>query len=241
MPATTVAATVWPMRTGVSPSVWGLARASFSSERAAPEMAGTAIKRLKPTAQAGEKPRTSALATVSPLRLTPGKGANICASPITSASSQVVSAGPLRPLCRARRQVEKSSTDAVMRNPMPAARSLLNVSLIQSMKKSFSGISGRRGHDRQQADPPDRRPVKPRRHVAITGKKAARTGEDFLAVVEKDGPQRAHVEHDVEEQVLLAATRLPGEPGEDLLSDHEVAIARDRKELGDALNNSQNQ
>ncbi len=49
------------------------------------------------------------------------------------------------------------------------------------------------------------------------------------------------MEHHVEEQILLTATRLPGEPGEEFLGDHEVAIAGDRQELGDALNDAQNQ
>ena len=46
---------------------------SFSSESAAPLTAGTAISRLKPTAQVRESPSPSAAAIVSPLRLTPGK------------------------------------------------------------------------------------------------------------------------------------------------------------------------
>ena len=71
--------------------------ASFSSKTAAPQMAGTAINRLKPTDQVREKPSPSAAAMVTPLRLTPGKGANICAMPIKSASSQVVCAGPFSP------------------------------------------------------------------------------------------------------------------------------------------------
>jgi len=48
-----------------------------SSKAVAPRIAGTAIRRLKLTAQVRENPRASAAAIVSPLRLTPGSGANI--------------------------------------------------------------------------------------------------------------------------------------------------------------------
>lgn len=67
------------------------------SSTVAPRIAGTAISRLNPTAQARDSPRLNAAATVSPLRLTPGSGANICAVPISKASSQLVSSGPFPP------------------------------------------------------------------------------------------------------------------------------------------------
>jgi len=94
---------------------------SFSSERAAPEIAGTAISRLKPTAQTGEKPSASAEAMVRALRLTPGNGANIWARPISKASRKVVSAGPFFPAVPCSFRLTSSNTEAVIRKPMPAA------------------------------------------------------------------------------------------------------------------------
>ena len=82
-------------------------------------MAGTAISRLKPTAQVRDNPSASAAAIVSPLRLTPGNGANIWAMPIKRASSQVVSAGPFVPSRRLSHAVS-SKTAAVIKKPTPA-------------------------------------------------------------------------------------------------------------------------
>lgn len=94
----------------------------MSSERAAPEIAGIAINKLNPTAQTGEKPSASAEPIVSPLRLTPGKGANIWATPISKASRKLVSAGPFFPADpRRSRKLTRSKTAAVIRKPMPAA------------------------------------------------------------------------------------------------------------------------
>jgi len=109
------------MRSGVSASARGPVSVSFSSDRAAPEIAGTAIRRLKPTAQTGENPSASAEAMVRPLRLTPGNGANIWARPIQSASKKVVSAGPFFPAGPRSFRLTSSKTAAVMRKPMPAA------------------------------------------------------------------------------------------------------------------------
>lgn len=98
---------------------------SFSSNTVAPRMAGTAIRRLKPTAHDRDNPSPSAIATVRPLRLTPGKGASICARPIRRASSQVISDGPFPPSVR-RKQVVTSSAVAVARKPQPVMRRLSN-------------------------------------------------------------------------------------------------------------------
>lgn len=138
-PARTVAATVCATRSGVSVS--GLSFRTFTiSKKAAPEMAGTAISRLNPTAQLRDNPRARAAATVSPLRLTPGRGANICAIPIRRASSHDISRGPLSPpLSRA----VSDRTAAVIRNPIPAATALSNVWSIRSLRNSLSGMSGR--------------------------------------------------------------------------------------------------
>jgi hypothetical protein len=54
--------------------------------------------------------------------------------------------------------------------------------------------------------------------------------------VEENGRQRAHVQHDVEEQILLPAARLARQPGKRHLRDRQVAVAGDRQELGDPLN-----
>lgn len=110
-----------------------------SSKTAAPRIAGTAISRLNPTAHARVKPRPSAVAIVSPLRLTPGKGANACAIPTISACTQVVRSGPRVPPFR---RVVRSSTDAVMRNPTPTAVRLWKARSIQGLKISASGTSG---------------------------------------------------------------------------------------------------
>lgn len=48
---------------------------SLISKVAAPRIAGTASMRLNWTAQLRRKPKARAIATVSPLRLTPGNGA----------------------------------------------------------------------------------------------------------------------------------------------------------------------
>jgi hypothetical protein len=72
IPARTAADTVCAIRSGESE----FGSRSFNSMTAAPLMAGTAIKRLNPTAQDREKPIARAIATVNALRLTPGSGAS---------------------------------------------------------------------------------------------------------------------------------------------------------------------
>ena len=92
-PATTVATTVWAIRSGVRVA----GSTSLISKTAAPRIAGMAMSRLNPTAQALDSPRPSAAAMVRPLRLTPGKGAIIWARPISRASAHDVCSGPLSP------------------------------------------------------------------------------------------------------------------------------------------------
>jgi len=137
-PASVAAARIW--RTRSADRVFG---SSFlTSKTVAPRIAGTAIRRLNPTAQDRESPHPSAAAMVRPLRLTPGSGANIWARPIRRASSQVVSAGPLPSSPRRCRRAVRSKTAAVIRNPNPAAAVLSNVLSIHFLRNRASGISG---------------------------------------------------------------------------------------------------
>jgi hypothetical protein len=72
-PATAAETTIWATRSPVKV----LGSTLRSSKTVAPRIAGTAIIRLKFTAQVRENPRASAAEMVKPLRLTPGRGANI--------------------------------------------------------------------------------------------------------------------------------------------------------------------
>ena len=204
-------------------------------------MAGTAISRLNPTDQVREKPSPSAAAIVNPLRLTPGNGANICARPIKSASSQVVCAGPFSPsgpLQPVAHQQEHGRRDQEAHSGGLAALEHLLEPLLE---EEGEGNQRRRGDRREQPDPEDRRPVEARRHVRRVQQESPRALPDRVAIVEENRRQRSHVQHDVEEQVLLPAARLARQPGERHLRDRQVAVAGDRQELGDPLNHPQNQ
>ena len=109
------------------------------------------------------------------------------------------------------------------------------------MKKSFSGI---KGSVATIASSPTRQTdarSKARGHVLRSQQESPRPGHDRIPVMEENRRQRPHVEHDVEEQVLLTAVRSAGQPGKDLLGNDQVAVAGDRQELGDALHHAENQ
>ncbi len=228
MPATIVATTVWAIRSGLRVMACGPVSVSLSSDRAAPEIAGIAISRLNPTAQVGLNPSASAVAIVKPLRLTPGSGANIWARPISRASRNVVSAGPVFPSFPRRSQTPiTSKTAAVIRKPTPAAWVLLKVSLIQSMKKSFSGIKGSVATIASRPARQTDAPLEARGYIVGGQQEPACTVPDRFAVMHENRRQRPHVQHHVEEQVLLAAVRTSGQPGKELLGDHQMAVAGD--------------
>lgn len=134
-PASTVAATVCATRSEVSVAL----STSLISKTAAPRIAGTASSKLKPTAHGFRKPSKRPAAIVSPLRLTPGSGANACAMPIRSASSQVISRGPLSP--PGSRNVS-ASIAAVIKKPTPVTVKLVRACSISFLKKRASGMSG---------------------------------------------------------------------------------------------------
>ena len=61
------------------------------------------------------------------------------------------------------------------------------------------------------------------------------------AIMDQNRRRRAQVEDHVEEQVLLAGLRDARQPGEEILREQQVAVARDGQEFGDSLHHAQNQ
>jgi hypothetical protein len=112
-PATAAEATICAIRSPVR----FFDSISLISKMVAPMIAGTAINRLKLTAQVFEKPSARAVEMVRPLRLTPGSGANIWATPMSKTSSQEVSSGPFSPPLR---RTLTNRTAAVIKKPIPA-------------------------------------------------------------------------------------------------------------------------
>ncbi len=209
------------------------------SHTAAPRMAGTAISKLKPTAQVRDSPKASAAAIVSPLRLTPGNGANIWARPIKRASSQVVSAGPFVPVPPLSHAVS-SKTAAVIKKPTPANAIPSNVFSIIFLRKSASGISG----EVATAASNPTRTTSGRRNPAgdvVGTQQSAQALGDGPAIMDQDRGRRPQVEDHVEEQVFLAGLGDTRQPGEEILREQQVAVARDGQEFGDPLHDAQNQ
>ena len=137
---------------------------SLISKTAAPRIAGTAISRLKPTAQVRENPRASAAAIVTPLRLTPGNGANIWAIPIKSASSQVVCRWPLGPVAPAQPGGEQQDGRGDQESVSGHGRTFKRL-LQRLLEKQGERDQRRRRHGREQSDADDLGSVKAGRDI----------------------------------------------------------------------------
>ena len=139
---------------------------SFSSDRAAPEIAGTAIRRLKPTAQTGEKPKSQRRADGQSAPAHAGQGSEH----LGQADQQCVQEGclgrSLFPGRSASFRLTSTKTAAVMRKPMPAALTALEGLLDPVDEEQLQRDQGERGDDRQQPDAPDVGSLIARGHVA---------------------------------------------------------------------------
>ena len=210
------------------------------SQTAAPRMAGTAIIRLKPTAQVRDSPRASAVAIVKPAPAHAGQGCEH----LGQSDQQGVDPGHLRrPFVPSRRLSHAVSikTAAVIKKPTPAYAIPSNVFSINFFKKSASGISGRRG-DRGQRAPRARARAGETRAGRSSAPESPRMPWAMgSAIMDQNRRRRPQVEDHVEEQIFLACLRDARQPGKQILRQQQMAVARYGQKFSDSLHDAQNQ
>ncbi len=182
---------------------------------------------------------------VTPLRLTPGKGANIWAIPIKKSIEPRGFSRPLGPYQS--RRVNKaviSKTAAVTSgiHTPPRRRALRDVrDPAASLKNNAKGTNG-------EVATTTRRPtrtISARRNPGETScspkQPTPAPGQSTFGDTDQDRTCRAQVQNHVEEEILLARATPTREPGEEALSQQEMAVARDRQEFRDSLNQAEDQ
>ena len=160
------------------------------------------------------------------------------------ADQECVEPGRLRrsldPVAAAAATPVNSKTAAVIKNPTPANAIPSNVFSIIFLKKSASGISG----DVATAASSPTRTSSARRNPAgdvVGTQQPAQALGDGPAIMDQNRGRRPQMEDHVEEQVLLAGLGDARQPGEQILREQQVAVARDGQEFGDPLHDAQNQ
>ena len=222
-----MAATTTPRPiTGQSTLVRRAETASASRSRPPSPMPGTASRNENRAAPSRVRPSVRAIVIVTPEREVPGMSASACAQPISSASRQ-----PTEYSSRSRRPKRSASH---IRSP--------NSARVVGDRQGIAQLPLDHVTERQ-ADEPDRNgaendaPGEPRvLRQAAAGEGAeprANHREKLAPEIGDDGEQRADVNGDVEGEALVR-------PAEEMRHQHEVAGARNRQELGQALHDGEN-